>query len=38
MYEKSLLLFIIINIPIVIFYQKIIRKFNIFDTADGIRK
>ena len=38
MYEKSLLLFIIINIPIVIFYQKIIRKLNIFDTADGIRK
>ncbi len=38
MYEKILILFILINIPIIIFYQKIIKKFNIFDTADGIRK
>ncbi len=38
MYEKVIILFLIINLPIILFYNKIVNKVNIFDYADGIRK
>ena len=38
MYEKTLLLFIIINIPIVFFYNQLVKFINIYDIPDNIRK
>ena len=38
MYEKIILLFIIINIPIVFFYKYLVNLINIYDYGDGIRK
>ena len=38
MHEKIIFLFLLINIPVFLFYEKIVKKININDTADGIRK
>ena len=38
MYEKILIVFLIANIPILIFFEKIIIQINIFDKADNVRK
>ena len=38
MYEKIILLFVIINIPVVYFYKDLTRIINIYDLGDGIRK
>jgi len=38
MYEKILLLFIAINIPIVFFYNQLVKFININDIPDNIRK
>ncbi|MDC0608760.1 undecaprenyl/decaprenyl-phosphate alpha-N-acetylglucosaminyl 1-phosphate transferase [Candidatus Pelagibacter ubique] len=38
MHEKILLLFIIINIPIVFFYNQLVKFININDIPDNIRK
>jgi len=38
MYDKVIFLFIILNIPIICFYDQINSRINIFDKADSIRK
>lgn len=38
MHEKLIIIFILINLPIVIFYNKIINIINILDYHDGVRK
>ncbi len=38
MHEKMILIFIIINLPVLAFYNNIVNKFAIFDIADGVRK
>ena len=38
MYDKIIILFILINAPIVFFFKKIIEKINIYDNADNVRK
>ena len=38
MYEKILLLFIAINIPIIFFYNQLVKFININDIPDNIRK
>lgn len=38
MYEKISLIFVLINLPIVFFYNYLIKFINIYDKADNIRK
>ena len=38
MHEEVLIIFILINIPIVLFNKKIVKLININDSADGFRK
>ena len=38
MYDKVIFLFLILNIPIICFYDQINSRINIFDKADSIRK
>lgn len=38
MHEKLIIIFIIINLPIIIFYRQVTNKINIFDYHDGVRK
>tara|TARA_B110000008_G_C16969444_1_gene563353 strand:- start:2854 stop:3855 length:1002 start_codon:yes stop_codon:yes gene_type:complete len=38
MHEEVLIIFILINIPIVLFNKKIVKFININDSADGFRK
>ena len=38
MYDKIIILFILINAPIVLFFKKIVEKINIYDSADNVRK
>ena len=38
MYEKLIVIFILINLPIVIFYNKITNIINIIDYRDDVRK
>jgi UDP-GlcNAc:undecaprenyl-phosphate GlcNAc-1-phosphate transferase len=38
MYEKTILLFVLINIPIVFFYNKLVNFINLNDHPDKVRK
>lgn len=38
MHEKILIIFVLINIPVVLFYKNITKYINIFDKADNVRK
>ena len=38
MYEKIILVFLLINIPVVVFYNPITKKINLYDYGDQKRK
>ena len=38
MYDKIIIIFVLINVPIIFFFKKIIKLINIYDNADNIRK
>ena len=38
MYEKTILLFILVNTPIVFFYKQLVKVVNLNDQPDSIRK
>ena len=38
MYEKIVLLFILVNTPIVFFYKRLVKVINLNDQPDSVRK
>ena len=38
MYKENIILFILINIPIIFFYDKLVKYINLYDTPDNYRK